>query len=88
MFGLIGLLFIPLFLLLVFSVLSILCDLVYRGFTRNRRRHGFIRQDPDRHTRQTTDGNAASFQKGTRKPNGKKKIFADDEGEYVNFEEV
>lgn len=87
--GIFGLLFIILPLIIFFVVLGIGVTLVRSllrlfGFGGNSFTRGYGRQSADSNTRQRQEHSQSSFDTSA-KP---KKVIAEDEGEYVDFEEV
>lgn len=86
MFGFLGFLLI-LFLLIVFIGLSIVGNVLRMLFGFGRRNSPYKQQPQAEETREYTE-TFSSSQSRTSSPKNKKKIFGDDEGEYVDFEEV
>lgn len=80
MFGFLG--FILIFILLIiFIVLAFLGNILRMIF-------GLGKRAPKQYNQQQQTGHTDDFRSSTASSNGKKKIFSDDEGEYVEFEEV
>lgn len=85
--GIFGLIFIVLPLIIFFIILSIGMTLVHRI----RQFLGFGRSDGSANSRRTNYGAQQQTQSRTSsssQPSPKKKVIGDDEGEYVEFEEV
>ena len=83
MFGLLGFILLFIFLIIII-VLSILGNIVRMIF-------GFGKRTPKNLTGKNNDAdnyNTGQQTKDSSSSTGKKKIFGDDEGEYVEFEEI
>ncbi len=89
MFGIFGFLgfILILIIFIIFIVLAFLGNIVRSIFGLGRRAPKHFYGDKTSSTH--TENNHSTFQSTTStSPNEKKKIFSDDEGEYVEFEEV
>lgn len=86
MFGFLGFLLI-LFLLIIFIGFSILGSILRMLFGFGRRNSPYKQQTQTDETREYTETYSSS-QSRPSSPKNKKKIFGDDEGEYVDYEEV
>ena len=83
MFGLLGFILLFIFLIIII-VLSLLGNIVRMIF-------GFGKRTPKQFNRKNNDANNYNTDQQTKDSSsstGKKKIFGDDEGEYVEFEEI
>lgn len=100
MFGFLGFLLI-LFLLIIFIGFSILGNILRMLFGLGKRtphyqsrtytnpgQDTYTRHETDDEERDFAETSSSSSHKHTHSSGGRKKIFADDEGEYVDFEEV
>lgn len=83
MFGFIGFILIFILIIVLFFI-TLLGNLVRTIFGLGRRSPKHFYEDK---TSSTHNNNYTSTQ-DTRQATGKKKIFSDDEGEYIDFEEV
>ncbi|MDO4179977.1 MAG: DUF4834 family protein [Bacteroidales bacterium] len=86
MFGFLGFLLI-LFLLIVFIGLSIVGSILRMLFGFGKRNSPYKQQTQTNETRDYTETYSSS-QTRTSSPKNRRKIFGDDEGEYVDFEEI
>lgn len=86
MFGFLGFLLI-LFLLIIFIGFSILGSILRMLFGFGRRNNPYKQQPQTDEAREYTKTYSSS-QTRTSSPKNRRKIFSDDEGEYVDFEEV
>ena len=87
MFGILGIILI-IILFVVFFVIAILGSFIRTIFGLGKRAtQAFTGEKTSSNHTQSTYSSAQSAQTSDSS-NGKKKIFADDEGEYVEFEEV
>ena len=87
MFGFLGIILI-LVLFVVLFVIAILGSFIRTIFGLGKRAtHAFTGEKTSSNHTQSTYSSTQSAQ-SSESSNGKKKIFADDEGEYVEFEEV
>ena len=86
MFGFLGfiLIFILFIVLLVFALLGNLVRTIF-GLGRRAPKHYY---DETNTSSQTGQSYSSTQSNQTSSTNGKKKIFTEDEGEYVEFEEV
>ena len=84
-FGFLGFIFI-LIVFIVFIVLAFLGNIVRSIFGLGKRAPKHFYGEKASSTQ--TDNSRNSTQATSSSSNGKKKIFSDDEGEYVEFEEV
>ncbi len=83
MFGLLGFILLFIFLIIII-VLSLLGNIVRMIF-------GFGKRTPKQFNGKNNDANNYNTDQQTKDSSnatGKKKIFGDDEGEYVEFEEI
>ena len=87
MFGFLGIIFIFILFIVLFAI-AILWNFIRSIFCLGKRATQAFTGEKTSSTHTKSSYSSAQNVQASESSNGKKKIFADDEGEYVEFEEV